>query len=225
MGGTAVYGGTHAQLRDMCARARAVGAVSPPGLRRVLSACMLRDRRSEGQRWSGRRQLSRVRPIGAPPCGTRPGGVDSSMLSWSRRGGVPGTHGRTSGRSSGSRQLAIRWRVEPERPQPGGRFGPPALAEGKQTIQPVRAVEMHAITVSKAECREPADRFAAACALPMRRALPVLHVPATFNFAPNEPGCLSGGMKGAPVRQRLAISGRPVGCWFGDGPVRCRPGQ
>ena len=152
---------------------------------------------SEDRRWSGPRQLSRVRPIGAQPCGTRPGGVDSSMLSWSRRGGVPGTHGRTSGRSSGSRQLAIRWRVEPERPQAGRRFGLPALAESEQAVEPVRAVEMHAVVILEVKRRDPADRFAAAGALPMRHALAILHVPVIFDFAPSEPRCFVGGVKGS----------------------------
>jgi hypothetical protein len=46
---------------------------------------------------------------------------------------------------------------------------------------------MHAVAISEVERSEPANRFAAACTLPMRRALPVLHMPVIFNFAPSEP--------------------------------------
>src|SRR6516164_7094298 len=67
---------------------------------------------------------------------------------------------------------------------------------------------MHAVAISKVECREPADRFAATCALPMRRALPVLHMPVVFNFAPSEPRCFADGMmKGAPISHCLLMSG------------------
>ena len=109
--------------------------------------------------------------------------------------------------------------------QTGCRLAAPALAESEQAVEPVRAIEMHAVAISEVERNEPANRFAAARALPIRRALPVLHMPVIFDFAPSEPRCFVGGVKGAPIRQRLTISGAPFDCRSGVGPIRCRLGH
>ena len=100
--------------------------------------------------------------------------------------------------------------MEPQRPQAGRSFGPPALAKGKQAIEPVRVVEMHAVAIREVEYRQAADRLITPSALALRRPHGMQTVPAVLQFAPGEARGFLRRVKSPPICQRLAMSSAPV---------------
>src|SRR5262245_31382559 len=117
-----------------------------------------------------------AQPSGAAWTGTTCCARRSKSASGSHRD-APGAGARTTDTSVGSRQSAVRRRIEPERAQTGTRLATPALAESEQAVEPVRAVEMHAVAIREVKRRDPADWPSTSRALPMRQALAVLRVP------------------------------------------------